>query len=363
MIASIAMLTAISGTAMRTPFLILVFPIIGVPTFTTVQAVGMALFTEFFGFLSGWIGYSRAGLIDYKTGRRLAAVGVPVIVFFSLIAHYVPNILLKGFYEGMMIALATYLSLTAVSNVRNRELNQLPPAVEQIPRVDEAPLERVVRPKRGTENRYKVCDQSRGYIITSAGCAMEGMVSVSLGEVLMPNLVKRCKIPVAVSAATSVFVIAITVLSGSITSILALLEQGAIGAVHWGLVAYAAPGAVIGGQLGSRFQGRLSATRAEQTIAVSLCCRRSGFSGNGRPLVDKIAFEKDLCNSLTVKSVIQFKCKDFLLKECELEIKGTHSVDEMMKLVDVHLTEAHRTLKLSPETREKIRRSIRDWSL
>ena len=268
MIASIAMLTGISGTAMLTPFLILVFPIIGVPTLTTVQAVGMALFTEFFGFLSGWIGYSRAGLIDYKTGRKLAAVGVPVIVFFSLIAHYVPNILLKGFYGGMMIALAAYLSLSAVSNVRNRDLGQLPEAVERIPRLYEASMERVIRSKRGREYRYKVCDQSRGYIITGAGCAMEGMVSVGLGELLMPNLVKRCKIPVAVSAATSVFVIAVTVLSGSVTAILGLLQQGGVSAVPWGLVVYTVPGAVIGGQLGSRFQGRLSAALTERIIAI-----------------------------------------------------------------------------------------------
>jgi len=34
--------------------------------------------------------------------------------------------------------------------------------------------------------------------------------------------------------------------------------------------------------------------------------------------------------------MIKFKCKNFLLKECEFEAKGTHSVDEVMKLVEVH---------------------------
>ena len=56
--------------------------------------------------------------------------------------------------------------------------------------------------------------------------------------------------------------------------------------------------------------------------------------------------------------MIKFKCKDFLLKECEFEAKGTHSVDEMMKLVEVHAGEEHRTLKLQPETIEKIRSSL-----
>jgi predicted small metal-binding protein len=56
--------------------------------------------------------------------------------------------------------------------------------------------------------------------------------------------------------------------------------------------------------------------------------------------------------------MIKFKCKDFLLKECEFEAKGTHSVDEMMKLVEVHAGEEHRTVKLSPATIEKIRSSL-----
>jgi predicted small metal-binding protein len=57
---------------------------------------------------------------------------------------------------------------------------------------------------------------------------------------------------------------------------------------------------------------------------------------------------------------VRFRCKDFLLKECEFEVKGTHSSSEMMKLIDVHMTEAHPILKVSWETREKIRRSMGD---
>jgi len=61
--------------------------------------------------------------------------------------------------------------------------------------------------------------------------------------------------------------------------------------------------------------------------------------------------------------MIKFKRKDFLLKECEFEAKGTHSVDEMMKLVEVHAGEEHRTLRLPPETIEKIRSSLRKQSV
>lgn len=61
--------------------------------------------------------------------------------------------------------------------------------------------------------------------------------------------------------------------------------------------------------------------------------------------------------------MIKFKCKDFLLKECEFEAKGTHSVDEMMKMVEVHAGDEHRTLKLLPETIEKIRSTLEKQSV
>jgi predicted small metal-binding protein len=61
--------------------------------------------------------------------------------------------------------------------------------------------------------------------------------------------------------------------------------------------------------------------------------------------------------------MIKFKRKDFLLKECEFEAKGTHSVDEMIRLVEVHTGEEHRTLKLPPETIERIRNSLAKHSI
>ncbi len=268
LIASVAMLTGISGTAMLTPFLILVFPILSVPTVTPGQAVGMALFTEFFGFASGVVGYQRAHLIDYKTGWKLVKVAVPTMIVFSLLSQLVSSDVLRVAYGVMMLGLSSYLFLTAPGNVRNKKLEALPKAAVSIPRKREAAVERIITAQDGKEYRYKICDQRRGYMITCAGAAMEGLVSVGLGELEMPNLVKRCKIPVAISAATSVFVIAITVLSGSVTSVAVLVQRGGLSAVPWNLVVYTIPGAVLGGQLGSKFQGRISSDLSERLIAV-----------------------------------------------------------------------------------------------
>ncbi len=268
LIAALAMLTGISGTSMLTPFLILVFPFLSVPVLTPAQAIGMALLTEFFGFISGVAGYRRRGLIDFHTGWKLIAVSVPTIVVFSFLSQYTPGNLLKIAYGVMMILLAAYLAFSAPSNIRNTHLKILPMAVAVIPRRREAKEERVIKARDGTEYRYRVCDQLGGNLLTAVGASMEGLVSVGLGELEMPNLVKRCKIPVAVSAATSVFVIAVTVLSGSITAVLILVSNGGVNAVPWNLVIYTVPGAVIGGQLGSRFQGRISSEKMERFISI-----------------------------------------------------------------------------------------------
>lgn len=271
-IAAVAMLTGIGGTAMLTPILILGFPLLapfGIPTLEPGEAIGMALLTEFFGFASGVYGYHRARLIDYKVGTKLLMVSIPTIIIFSLFSQSINDFrLLLGAYGIVMAILASYILITAAGNVRNKALKALPTAAEKIPRKAESIVERVIKARNGQVYKYKVCDQHRGYLITSVGAAMTGLISVGLGELMMPNLVKRCKIPVAVSAATSVFIIAITVLVGSIVAIFALAQDGGLGNIPWGLVLYTAPGAAIGGQIGSKWQGKISSEIMEKVIGI-----------------------------------------------------------------------------------------------
>jgi uncharacterized protein len=266
-IAAAAMLTGISGTAMLTPTLILGFPLLHVPILTPSEAVGMALLTEFFGFLSGVVGYRRRRLIDYATGKKLLVASIPVIIAFSLVSQFANSLVLRTAYGAMMVGLAVYLIIAAATAVRRADLTRVPSPIDRIPRRSESQSETIIRSREGEEYRYRVCDQRAGYLFTAIGAAMEGLVSVGLGELEMPNLVKRCKIPIAVSAATSVFVIAITVLTGSVTAIIALTLHGGLSNVPWNLVIYTIPGAVAGGQVGSAYQGRLSSSRMEWFIA------------------------------------------------------------------------------------------------
>lgn len=263
-----AVLLGIDGTAIFTPFMILLFPLLRVSPIPASIAVSVGLVTEFFGFLSGIVGYRKKNLIDFRVGWSLVTVGVPVIVVFSIIAQSVSDLLLKLVFGAMMVSMAIYLIATAKSAVRNPNVEKLPQSVLSISGLHESPKETRITSRSGKEFRYHVCDRRRSILISGIGSALEGMLSVGLGELLMPDLVRRCKIPVAVSAATSVFVMTVVVLAGSVTGFTAIiLRQGAT-VIPWNLLIFTIPAAVIGGQVGARLQGRLSSSKTERLIAL-----------------------------------------------------------------------------------------------
>ena len=79
-IATTAMLSGIGGAAMFAPIFMIIFPMLGpdYPFPSIAAAIGVALFTETFGFSSGFVGYFRKGLIDFKSALPFIAVGVPI---------------------------------------------------------------------------------------------------------------------------------------------------------------------------------------------------------------------------------------------------------------------------------------------
>ena len=107
-----------------------------------------------------------------------------------------------------------------------------------------------------------------GGFFTSVGSFMTGFLGVGVGEVILPQLVKRNQVPVAVAAATSVFTVIVTIASASFAQIIALIESGGLSAVPWNLVCYTIPAVIIGGQIGPLLQGRIEQRKMEIAIAI-----------------------------------------------------------------------------------------------
>ncbi len=256
-VATCAMLSGIGGAALFTPIFILVFPLLG-PEYvleSTIAAIGTALLTQTFGFLSGFIGYYRRRLIDYALAWRLLRIAVPVAIAGALVANLVHDGVLLAGYAILVAALAVVIW-------RSR-----------------APRERTVGDRRVSARRSITDSRGRIYsydepqlgpralALTGLGAFLTGMVSVGIGEVTISQLARK-GVPIAVAAATSVLVVIVTIVFASTTLFVQLVQDAGWQAVPWNLLCYDIPGVLIGGQIGPRLQGLVSHHAMRRAISV-----------------------------------------------------------------------------------------------
>ena len=260
LVATSAMLSGIGGAALFTPIFILLFPLLG-PEYelgSTVAAIGTALLTETFGFTSGLIGYHLKKTIDFALARRFLAVAVPAGIVGAFSAHLVHDGILIAGYALLVLGLAVvhvFFEYEGVPTHMHEDIER------------DGTLRRIVD-SDGRAYVYRAPDLgSGGRLFTAGGAFLTGMVSVGIGEVIVPQLTKR-GVPVAVAAATSVAVVIVTAVCASFTLIGQLVSEGGAEAVPWHLVAYTIPGVLIGGQIGPRLQGRISHRAMELAIAT-----------------------------------------------------------------------------------------------
>ena len=241
-----ASLCGIGGPALFTPIMLIGLPLLGpaYPLDSAVAVFGAALLTQCFGFSSAFVGYARRRLIDYRVALSFAAIGAPLAVFGAICAHVIDDAVLQGIYGTLMIVLAAVLL--------RRDAGTPGEAAAETA----GPPDRRLTDNQGRTYAYTRPRIGIGGVATGAGALLTGMVSVGIGEVMMPLLLKRHRIPVAVAAATSVLVAIITVIAGSVTLIWGLISGGGMTAVPWNLVCYTIPGVIIGGQIGPLLQGR-----------------------------------------------------------------------------------------------------------
>lgn len=267
-IATTAMLSGIGGAALFIPIFVIIFPVLG-PEYplTTAAAIGSALLTEVFGFSSGFVGYYRKRLIDFRSAIPFLMVSVPIAIIGAILLATLKEqeVILKGAYALLMLALCPMI------------LRHTPPEKIVAPQSAGAAATAIVddRPMRsvtGRDGRIYEYRKPRlgafGAGMTALGGFLTGLLSVGIGEVIMPQLVKRNRVPVAVAAATSVFTVIVTIASASFTQVTALIAAGGANAIPWNLVVYTVPAVIIGGQIGPRLQGTIPQRTMEKIIAI-----------------------------------------------------------------------------------------------
>jgi len=267
-IATTAMLSGIGGAALFIPIFVIIFPLLG-PEYplTTAAAIGSALLTEVFGFSSGFVGYYRKRLIDFRSAVPFLLVSVPIAIIGAILLATLKEqeVFLKGAYALLMLVLCPVI------------LRHTPPEKIVAPQsagaaAVEVQDDRPMRSVTGRDGRTYEYRRPRVGVLgagaTGLGGFLTGLLSVGIGEVIMPQLVKRNRVPVAVAAATSVFTVIVTIASASFTQVTALMAAGGANAIPWNLVVYTVPAVIIGGQIGPRLQGTIPQRTMEKIIAT-----------------------------------------------------------------------------------------------
>lgn len=256
MVATTAMLSGIGGAALFTPIFVIIFPLLGpqYPLESTVAAIGTALLTETFGFSSGFVGYYRKNLIDFSIAAKFLKVSIPVAILGALVAHYIDDSFLMLGYALLVLILAFVLIF--FHHDHSAVKTQTGSGAQKVTKID----------NKGVRHEYDL--PSLNFVsglITSIGAFFTGLLSVGIGEVVVPQLTKR-GVPIGVAAATSVAVVIVTVAAASFTLIAQLINAGGLSAVPWNLVIYTIPGVIIGGQIGPRLQGFVTQRSMERAI-------------------------------------------------------------------------------------------------
>lgn len=247
------------------PIFVIIFPVLG-PEYplTTAAAIGSALLTEVFGFSSGFVGYYRKRLVDFRSAVPFFCVSIPIAIVGAVLLAVLKEqeVFLRGAYAILMLVLCPVI------------LRHTPAAEMYIEHGAEGPdpagAKRPVRTITARDGHSYTYRAPRlgvvGAVATSTGAFLTGLLGV--GEVIMPQLVKRNHVPVAVAAATSVFVVIVTIASASFTQVAALMAAGGANAIPWNLVCYTVPAVIIGGQIGPWLQGRIAQRTMEKAIAI-----------------------------------------------------------------------------------------------
>ena len=255
LVSTCCQLAGIGGAAVMSPIFLLVFPLLGpsYPLPTAASAIASALLTEVFGFASGLLGYSRRGLVDWSIAAQFSVVSVPSALIGAILAASVAQnpSLLRGVYAALMIGLATYLTVSDKPEAILEEECEIPEEGDDLRKHSTAD---------GTEFLYFPPKQGdlKSASATIAGSGLTGLLGVGVGEVILPQLVRSCCMPLPVAAGTSVAVVVVTALTAAIVQFLTLAsmlpsEEGTLSSlvsvVPWNLVQFTIPGALIGGQI------------------------------------------------------------------------------------------------------------------
>jgi uncharacterized membrane protein YfcA len=216
LIATAVSTVGIGGGILWMPFLLIILrcrPDTAVVTSLLIQTAGMG---------SGTVAFWRMQQIDTRLTAFLLILTIPGLILGSMITHILSP-------DHLELILGILTLTTAIIFVSATE-----------------------RFSRGSRRRTEVKEGLRYGWIVSIMAVASGMLSISVGEWLVPLLRNKLSLPMGVAVASSVA----TVFGACVLGAGAHLLQGGRADLH--ILLWAVPGVLLGGQIGPRIAGRIN---------------------------------------------------------------------------------------------------------
>lgn len=266
LVSSLAISAGIGGAALFAPILLIIFPLLGpeYPLQSSAASVATAILVETFGFSSGLYGYARRSLIDIKTALLFIAIAVPTAVLAASQLTLSP-IVLKFCYTALMLGLSFFLLKGEGTEGGDVSIER-----EGIESDDDSDTQVLKLDSDGKEYTFSRVGlvSTTSVISTIVGASLTGVLGVGIGEVVLPQLLRK-QYPVAIAAASSTMIVTFTALSSAVIQLSQLMSSEAgLEAIPINLVCFMIPGVLIGGQIASRLQGRIEQCVLQRAIGA-----------------------------------------------------------------------------------------------
>jgi uncharacterized membrane protein YfcA len=235
-------LVGLGGGFIMVPALAFVFH--GEPTIL----VGTSLVAIIFNSLASIQGYRKQRRIDYKSGAFFALCGIPASVLGALVSQDVSGRLFYVLFGSLLLAVSVFLLIRPEKPAQLRLRNT---------------VERQFVDASGNSFTYGYNAWFAGSIAAVVGF-LSSLLGVGGGSIMVPTMVLLLSFPAHIAGATSMFMILLSTIVGGGTHAL-------LGDVNWLWVLFLAPGALIGGRLGSHIAPRISSRRLIQILAILMC--------------------------------------------------------------------------------------------
>ncbi len=230
-----ATLVGLGGGFVIVPLLLMLYPNINPEVVTSISLAVVCVNAS-----SGTWAYVRMKRIDYHSGIIFAVASIPGAVLGAIITAYIPRPLFETLFGVIMIGLSVFLFVQP-ERKSTTDANDQPAASPQ--------------------SSPKMLWIGIGLFVGF----LSSLLGIGGGIILVPLMIYLLRFPVFIATATSLFILAISSLSGTLTHLISgNLSQGI-----W-QIAFLAPGVILGSQIGARLSSRMQGVWIIRALALAL---------------------------------------------------------------------------------------------